>query len=155
MTEIFKADKKYIIESEEFICSLECIKQWMYRNNHVVTSELATAKRNNYRYIYPFTSDSIAYRSEYERKFAFFLSKILHYSFGYEMFGFDLSTGTYTPDFWVSDHNVCIEIKGIIGIGFRKKLERFRKEYSQIKLLLVPWIIKDHFYKLPLNGVIK
>ena len=76
-------------------------------------------------------------------------------TYGYETFGCILSVGTYTPDFYVVEAKAFIEVKGVIGIGFRKKLKRFREEYPELKLLFVPWIIKDYFYKMPMGGVVK
>jgi len=149
MTEISKANKKYIIESEEFTCSLNCVKGWIKSNDKYDSVGKVASEMLHNVYAYPRHSGSIRYRSEYENRVAYFVSNILDITFGYEMHGFNLSTGTYTPDFWLRDFNVFFEVKGIITVGWRKKLKRFREEYPEVKLLFIPWILKDKFYNLP------
>lgn len=153
-TEISKKDKKYIIESEEFTCSLECIKEWVLRNCNHKFDPYKEAELISTVFMCQGESNKISYKSEYERYFAFYISNIIRMSFGYEVFGFKLSTGTYTPDFWLTA-NVFIEVKGLIGTGFRNKLKRFREEYPEVKLLVIPWVLKDNFYRLPVGGIVK
>lgn len=156
MTEISKRDKKYIIESEEFTCSPKCIGEWIegaikYRckNSKSIDESFATMHKMSGTVIRSSREAvTFSYRSAYEQAFAIYLGCIANYTYGYETFGCNLSVGTYTPDFYLVEAKAFVEIKGIIGIGFRKKLKRFREEYPDVKLLFVPWVLKEGFCKL-------
>jgi len=144
--EITRENKKYIIQEEEFCCSGTCVHGWIKRNSDGVTMHREYPIVSRVLRSHMDDPDSVLYKSDYEKAFAFFLSKIVNMKFIYEGFGFKLSTGTYTPDFWLWD-NMFVEVKGQIALGFRQKLKRFRQGNPRIRLLLVPWVIKDDFYK--------
>lgn len=152
-TFILSKDHRYLIASEDFMCSKKCLAEYIL--NGVSTFTDIPGERLHNRYIYRGCSDSIAYRSEYERLFAGFLSNYIGIPYGYEMFGFMLKSGTYTPDFYVKDTNIFIEVKGVIGVGFRKKLREFKELYKNIMLVFVPWILHEEFYGAGSGDVVR
>ena len=148
--EVAKKDRKYIILSEEFTCSVQCFRDWINHNSNFNSGISSAQTRLHNMFVYPGECcQKVRYRSGYEERVAFVLSHIMAVTYAYEMLGFRLLAGTYTPDFWVYTQNVFIEVKGAIHTGFRTKLKRFRQEYPEVKLLFVPWIVKDQFYRLP------
>ena len=153
--EISLQNKKYIIQGEEFVCSPLCIGKWIIKNKNCLCSEPLKYRKLDYNLIHDGCGfDVIKYRSEYERGVAIFLYWSMFLPFGYEIYGFKLSVGTYTPDFWVTG-NVFLEVKGAMSIGWKLKLKRFRKEYPKIKLLVIPWVLHKQFYSLIPRGVVK
>ena len=69
------------------------------------------------------------------------IARILQYcqlDYDYECYKFSLSDGTtYTPDFYVHIDDTFYEIKGIIDELSRHKIELFRKDYPDKKLIVI------------------
>jgi len=82
-------------------------------------------------------------RSSWEILFAQFLD-CSGIRWNYEPKTFDLGNTTYTPDFYISEWNCYIEIKGYVSDIFKKKLPLFKKRYSKvnIKVLMKPELQK-------------
>lgn len=78
-------------------------------------------------------------RSSYEVKFAFFLD-CSGIEWEYEPIVFDLGNSTYTPDFYIPQWDLYVEIKGWWRDRARKKFELFRQVYPNrtIKVLMKP-----------------
>ena len=77
------------------------------------------------------------FKSDWESKYAEYLDDN-GIEWAYESHTYLLSDGTaYTPDFWIPSWNLLVEIKGLLTDEARIKIELFRKEYPDIKLLLV------------------
>ncbi len=75
-------------------------------------------------------------RSSWEIKYAKFLDKH-NYKWKYESKTFDLGDTTYTPDFYLPEKDMYIEVKGYWRDDAKKKFKRFKKEYPKenIKIL--------------------
>jgi len=69
--------------------------------------------------------------SSWEVKFAQFLS-LSNIRWQYEPKTFDLGNTTYTPDFYIPEWNLYIEIKGYLTLEAKKKINSFKKIYSDI-----------------------
>jgi hypothetical protein len=50
---------------------------------------------------------------------------------------FDLSSQNYTPDFYLSDYDVYIEVKNFLGEYSRIRDQKFRKLFPNVKLILL------------------
>jgi hypothetical protein len=85
----------------------------------------------------------MGFRSGYEKSVAewFYDNEI---SFEYEPYTFLLGTDTasYTPDFFLPDFQVLVEVKGIWQR--RNKVQKFRELYS-LPLIVATWNIRKSF----------
>jgi hypothetical protein len=78
-------------------------------------------------------------RSSWEIKYAEYLDS-LNINWGYEVKNFELILSqketTYTPDFYLSDNDTFIEIKGYWRVDAKEKFEKFVKTYPDIKIIV-------------------
>ncbi len=101
--------------------------------------KIKTSGRNSHNFGKPSPHGKGAYykniwmRSSYEIKFAFFLdcSRI---KWDYESKTFDLGDTTYTPDFYIPEWDLYIEIKGWWRDDAKMKYKLFKKLYSNIRI---------------------
>jgi hypothetical protein len=99
------------------------------------------SKNNNVRFSRcrgGFRSDlNLYFRSSWEANFARLLNH-LHISWGYENKTYSLEDGcySYTPDF-ILKNGVHIELKGWFTEKSKKKINLFRKEYPNVKLIII------------------
>lgn len=76
-------------------------------------------------------------RSSYELAVAKYLD-LFGFIWNYECTTFELSNGkTYTPDFYLSEKNEYLEVKGYWRDDALEKFELFKLEYPKIKLTLL------------------
>ena len=89
-------------------------------------------------------SNSIYFYSRWEaniaRLFNFLGIKWIH-----QPQSFNLNSQTYTPDFYLPDYNLYIEVKNFMWKYSKLRDEKFRKLYPQIKLEL---ILKEEYLRL-------
>jgi len=52
---------------------------------------------------------------------------------------------TYTPDFYLTDHDSFVEVKGGWGGSSKTKYRRFIAEYPDVRILLLPWSLNEEF----------
>lgn len=76
---------------------------------------------------------NISMRSSWEIKYAEYLDKN-NIKWEYESKTFDLGNTTYTPDFYLSEQNLYIEIKGYSSNVFVNKFKLFKKLYPKVKI---------------------
>lgn len=77
------------------------------------------------------------FQSTWERAFAIHLTE-RGLEWSHESHTYLLSDGTcYTPDFWVPDWHVFVEVKGLMHEESRRKIELFRSDYPQFRLLVL------------------
>lgn len=93
------------------------------------------------------------FRSSWEANYARYL-KFIDTQWEYEpkTFWFPIRSGTvnYTPDFYLPDEDVWIEVKGRLTSKCRTKLKRFKKYFfDEFKKLIV--VIGDPFSKSKTN----
>lgn len=76
----------------------------------------------------------ICFKGSYEYKYALYLDKN-NISWLYQPKTFELSECmTYTPDFYLPEQDLYIEIKGFLYPIHKVKIEKFQKEYPDLKL---------------------
>lgn len=76
-------------------------------------------------------------RSSWEVNFARTL-RYLNINYEYESRTFNLNKGdSYTPDFYLKDFDLYIEVKGYMTNKFKEKFIRFKKEYSKVNILVI------------------
>lgn len=155
---LFGDDKKQLDFSGNFVCSSACLIRWAEKNKK-------DNKKNLLKHPCVFESDMgnafdvwsetirMGFRSGYEKVVAeYFWDNDV--AFQYEPYTFLLQKGdaSYTPDFFLPDYGVFVEVKGIFHN--RKKLKIFRELYPQIPLIVSTWAIRKTFkYKRENNGV--
>ncbi len=94
-----------------------------------------------------FTREDIGrfFRSSWEANYARYLNH-LGIQWQYEPKTFKLSSGkNYTPDFYLTDKDTYIEIKGHWFEASLKKFKEFRKEFPHIKVVLIDPV---EYYKI-------
>lgn len=88
----------------------------------------------------------ICLRSSWELEFAKFLDSIKE-SWEYESKYFELGNTTYTPDFYLPNRNLWIEIKGWWRRGYKEKFDAFLQKYPEEKIILImhkpPYTVED------------
>ncbi|PIS39114.1 MAG: hypothetical protein COT34_00040 [Candidatus Nealsonbacteria bacterium CG08_land_8_20_14_0_20_43_11] len=80
--------------------------------------------------------DKIYFYSRWEANFA----RLLNYfniKWEYQPKTFDLKTQSYTPDFYLPNHDVFIEVKNFLWKYSKIRDRKFRKLYPNIKLILL------------------
>ena len=87
----------------------------------------------------------ILFRSHFEQRVAEYLTH-QGFSIRYEPYCFEFGGQTYTPDFYIKAPYDCfIEVKGVFGVGGKKKMSEFLKNYPDINFILVPWTLQGEF----------
>lgn len=136
---------KLILDDEPYACSKECVRAWIEKTKNEVMIGIGQLmalggklQRKNVQFGFP------AFRSEFEKRFATWLlqNKLLY---GYEEWTFPVGTTVYIPDFYINEAAAFIETKGLWRLGQKKKFKKFRAQYPEIPILIVPWIIQGEF----------
>lgn len=78
----------------------------------------------------------IAMRSSWEVAFAKYLDS-LGFRWQYEPVSFDLGNTSYTPDFYLQDFKLYVEIKGRLTIDQEKKYVAFQQQYSKVNWVML------------------
>lgn len=105
-------------------------------------------RSNNYSYGYKIKYKNNTFKSSWEYNFAKYLDdrKILWF---YENAKFKLSNNkNYTPDFYIPNKNKYYEIKGYWREKSKHKYDLFKKEYPNIKIVLIE---KKFYERLRIN----
>lgn len=87
---------------------------------------------------------NLYFYSRWEANFARILN-LLDIKWIYQAKTFDLGNHTYTPDFYLPQHDVWIEIKNFLSDYSKKRDEKFRECYPDSNLIL---ILKKDYLKL-------
>lgn len=134
------------LDSGPFVCSKDCVFKWIKSNKWTGSSKGATRiipERANASWsnkLWKF------FRSDYEKYFAeeALLRKLFY---EYEGYLFLLAGHViYIPDFYFPGYDCFVEIKGLWGVSAKGKVKRLRKEFPNIPLLVVPWLLHEEFY---------
>lgn len=142
------ADWKLVSYEGTFACSPSCILVWIEKNKSDAKITLKKAVD-----LCPEMRPD--YKSDYERHFVRFLEKKrIHYE--YERYGFFVGQKkTYTPDFFLKKYGVFLETKGDWGLGQKTKMKMFKREYPEVPILVVSWVVHTDFYRGNLTNVIR
>jgi hypothetical protein len=98
------------------------------RLNHRFGKPPSHGKRIKYK--------GIKMRSSWEVKYAKYLDK-QGIKWIYEPKTFDLGNATYTPDFYLSESDTYVEIKGRWRDDAKKKFKLFQKKYYSMNIILL------------------
>ena len=103
-----------------------CENKRRYKNpkNHPMYGKTSSYKR--------FLYNNTWMKSSWEYIFAYWLD-LSHIKWQYELNRFKLNNTTYTPDFYLPEFNLYIEIK---GWQRRNKYLKFRKQYPELDIKL-------------------
>lgn len=126
----------------DFVCSKECVLKWL--GEELPEDQRQTAVKRAVC-LWENRGDQPVFRSDYERRFADFLSRhaVL---WDYERYGFFVGgKKTYMPDFFLPQYGVFLETKGKWGPGQKKKMAMFRNQYPEAPLLVIHWLINKEF----------
>ena len=149
---IHPRDRKYLHASTDFLCGKQCFldKIKSFKSNKQIIPEL--------KYAHAYAIDNIqitcgysyvlkqSFRSEYEAAVAEFLHSS-SFDFQYEPYCFQFGVFTYTPDFYIKPPYDCfIEVKGVFGLGKKKKLTKFIEAFPDINFIFVPWTMREEFF---------
>ena len=148
---IHPKDRKYLHASTGFLCSKQCVL------NKIKSFKCSEQVIPDLKYTTSYTIDNIqftsgysyllkkSFRSEYEATVAEFLNSS-SFDFQYEPYCFQFGVFTYTPDFYIKPPYDCfIEVKGVFGLGKKKKLTKFIEAYPDINFIFVPWTLREEF----------
>lgn len=132
-------DWKLILHDEPYVCSSYCVLEWVIQGWRS----------------YPYRVDvdgmlwnrpvsNPIFRSNFEeRVFSFF--KKNNVLLQHEAYTFKVGNGSYTPDFWIPISGAFIETKGKWQLGQRTKFKKFRAQYPDVLILIIPWTIQSEF----------
>lgn len=141
-------DKKSIHPMVDVFCSRKCILDYLKANSFDTPDHLQVCDPvvdPNGLTIYSKLLDRW-FRSYFEA----YVCEWLHAekeSYWYEKFGIPIGENhCYTPDLYLPERHVLIEVKGVWTPGQELKMTRFIRQYPDVKILIIPWYLHDEFY---------
>jgi hypothetical protein len=149
---ISQKDWKYCLDGTAFLCGKDCLEKQIksFHNEAslgVEANYIPSSLFNVNQSMYATHSDllNMNFRSDYEVRIAEFLHTC-SLDFLYEPYTLELDDLSLTPDFYVKPPYDCfIEVKGVFGIGKKKKLKKFLKAYSSLNFIFIPWTMRGDF----------
>lgn len=140
-------DKRGLHPFLDFFCSRDCVRMAIQFGNYpkisysriCVPPKVPVNDRTEFWH-------NIWFASRYDMFMAQWLTK-LGERWWYEKYGFSIGKyRTYTPDFILPDRHLIIEMKGRWGSGQTQKMTQFLKQYPEVTIILVPWMLHKEFY---------
>jgi hypothetical protein len=141
------ADWKYLDKNGPLVCSGECLLEWIAENsNDGRLDDSWVVCESDALELWDHELECF-FRSWYERCVAIFFRRN-HIRFEYECnrIVFE-SDAVWTPDFYLPDHNIIIEVKGPWKIGDRKKVDLCR-QVCAAPILVIPWNLHNQFIEM-------
>lgn len=136
---IASRDLQYLDKNGDFVCSESCVASWIRLHEF----------RENQDPLAEWKAVPTRYEGQFRSRYELLVSEWMDahgIRYQYEKYGFLIGDrGQYTPDFYLIDFGVFIEVKGKWGVGSQSKLLRFREQYPSVRLLVVPWTLLDSF----------
>jgi len=142
---------KYLDKGGEFAHHLPCVMQWIGKFGEIPRVKIRThfyGVNDGYGYVKP--AENRPFRSKYEEYFVAKVDPVMPLLF--EAVEFRWGTKTYTPDFYFFNHGCFVEIKGLWMPSQRSKYKSFRKEFPDVRLLVIPWISRKEYYEADTIG---
>jgi hypothetical protein len=135
-----KNKNKLLDRDGPFICSVECLLDWVSSHNYTPFNVIERYGNNgNGGYCTKAVSQNYNFRSVYEASVAELLLKH-KISFKFEYLTFYWGPKQYTPDFYLPDHDCFLEVKGIWQPSTRTKYKSFRDTFD-IDLIVAHWLL--------------
>jgi hypothetical protein len=115
-------------------------KSCAYKRDYRLGTRISRKGKENNRYGITPTPKFMRYknilmRSSWEVAYAKYLDKLC-VKWEYETKTFHLGETTYTPDFYLPKSKTYIEIKGYLSTESKKKINKFRKNFKNIKFFM-------------------
>lgn len=134
-------ERKYLILDDVFVCSRDCVLEWITRHMAKVQDDGPGVWWSAQRVRHPLNQE---FRSNFERVFAGFL-EAEGIRWLYEEWRFKVRNSLYFPDFYLPDFGCFIETKGLWTASQRTKFKNFRVIYPEVPLLVVSWLLNGAF----------
>jgi len=106
----------------------KCFRKYNRGKNHPSFGVISHSKGSYYKKIWMRSSYEIAFVKWLDRK---------NIKWQYESKTFDLENTTYTPDFYLPEFNLYIEVKGYWRDDAKLKFEEFKQRYCGIRIKIV------------------
>lgn len=135
---------KLILSDEPYVCSVECVDVWLDLEGEKENGRLFNISDLGGRLDREAKEHRDIFRSDFERRFSKWLDRKGE-EWMFEAWTFPVGKGSYTPDFWIVNASIFIETKGLWRMGAKRKFRRFRDQYPNVRILVVPWIIQFEF----------
>jgi YHS domain-containing protein len=143
-------DRKYMFHPPYF-CSEKCLLQFILNHEPKGSLEGVCLLRGNLSVGSIWSKrHGISFRSLFEYNVANYLSDN-SITFEYEGYTFEVGKGSYTPDFYLPDHDLFIEVKGLWAFGAKKKLKKFTLLYPSIEIVVLHWNMHGMFFNEETN----
>ena len=139
LTRIKTKDWKLVLADQPYVCSPKCVLDWISNLKDGEPAYWFGGEPNEL-----LTPHQMIFRSKFEERFFQWLCRE-NIASGYELYRFRVGDGWYTPDFYLIDDYGFIETKGKWQLGQRTKFRRFRKQYPNVPILIVPWLLEKEF----------
>jgi hypothetical protein len=143
-----RRDAKYVFDAAEFICSAECLKEFIeqYDPKPLPTkgirwfTDIEMKNQRGERTIWSRDLNEF-FRSEWELIVAGFLT-FSGIPYVYEGAAIKVGHAHYIPDFFLPDKNLFLEVKGLWLAGSKAKLKKVERDCSDINFIVVPWVLR-------------
>jgi hypothetical protein len=132
-------------------CSISCVLSFIQRKyvikNYLVSDKKSPFVQSPYEIWDEITEDW--YRSWYEVYVARFLRlNNIYAEYESRAILYNFSGGhcrKYTPDFWLPQYKLYIEVKGLWRMSAKKKFETVINDIGSDRLILLPWHLHNEF----------
>jgi transposase len=133
---LYKEERVGIRELMKRFNAADTVIYKILRRAGVERNHFSGPKAHFQKYVSP-TGRMCRFRSTWEWAYAKYLDE-RNLDWAYESHTYMLSDGTaYTPDFWIPEWSVLVEVKGYMTDEARRKIYLFRSDYPHLKLLVV------------------
>lgn len=130
-------------DAVDFLCSKECVLGFIREGRETIYKGTYSGGLMKVPVEGP-VYNGIRYRSNYEVSVAKFFDDN-NINFMYEPYTFKVSDDFYTPDFYVSEFDCFVEVKGLFGLGSKSKISKFLTLYPGINYVFIPNTLRNDF----------
>lgn len=147
---------KYV-DRDSFVCDIGCLYKAIKSNlpGDTHPSQYPLASSDEYAGSGEIACNSELLKMTFRSNFEARVCEWLHHKkivFEYEKYRFLLKTAeennglplTWMPDLYLPEYGIFLEVKGLKGAGFTKKLTLFRQQLP-FPVILVPWTLNKEF----------
>lgn len=138
-------EAKLILFDQELFCSPSCFKKFLNEYEPQTKKVPVSSSKNNVSQAME-CWDKVT-KQGYRSNFEIYVARFFHYEgikADYEKFSVQTYKGPYTPDFYLPNLKLFIEVKGLWRHGSKQK---FKEARNYIDLLLLPAYLQKHFQK--------
>jgi len=142
LQDISYKDRKYVLRPDMFVCSLECVRDWIGWHSQRVPKLPSDAREYGAEWIKDEAKP--VFKSDFEKLAYDYLRNLGGgHSVLYEAYAFPVGDRKhFIPDFFLPDVGVFIEVKGIWWTAQKKKYKEFFEQYVGVQLLMFNWLLR-------------